>query len=53
MKGLLGFTGASVLGSVGWWAAAHFGIMTAFFVSTIASGFGMYFGRRLAEHWGA
>lgn len=53
MKGILGFTGATVLGSVGWWAAAHFGIMTAFFVSTITSGFGLYFGRRLAEHLGA
>jgi uncharacterized membrane protein YeaQ/YmgE (transglycosylase-associated protein family) len=49
METLLGLIGATVLGAVAWWAGAHVGLMTAFVLSTIGSGAGMYVGRRLAR----
>jgi hypothetical protein len=52
MKKLLGFVGATLGGAVGWWAGSAVGIMTAFMVSTVASGVGLYLGRRLADHYG-
>jgi len=45
------FLGATIAGSLGWWIGAFVGIMTAFFVSVIGSGVGMYFGRRIARHY--
>jgi hypothetical protein len=50
MQKLLGFVGASVIGSVGWWAGARVGVMTGFFVSMIGTGVGLYAGRRIADH---
>ena len=44
--------GATIGGAVGWWAGAHWGTMTAFIVSTVATGFGIFYGRRLAVHMG-
>jgi hypothetical protein len=52
MKKLLGFVGATLGGAVGWWAGSAVGIMTAFMVSTVASGVGLYLGRRLADPYG-
>jgi hypothetical protein len=52
MTKILGFVGATAGSAVGWWAGAHVGIMTAFILSTIGTGFGLYGGRRLAGHWG-
>jgi len=48
---LFSFLGATIVGSVGWWLGAFVGIMTAFFLSIIGSGVGMYLGRRLARHY--
>jgi hypothetical protein len=39
----------TITGSIGWWLASSFGIMTAFIVSTIATGFGAYYGRKFAR----
>jgi hypothetical protein len=50
MQKLLGFVGASVIGSVGWWAGARVGVMTGFFLSMIGTGAGLYAGRRIADH---
>jgi hypothetical protein len=50
MGKLLGFVGASVVGSIGWWMGAPVGFMTAFFLSMIGTGVGMYAGRRLADY---
>ena len=46
-----GFVGATVAGYVGWYLVAGFGFMTAFIVSTIASGFGMYYGAKFARKY--
>jgi len=50
MGKLLGFVGASLVGSIGWWMGASAGVMTAFFLSMIGTGLGMYAGRRLADY---
>jgi hypothetical protein len=50
MQKLLGFVGASVIGSVGWWAGARVGVMTGFFLSMVGTGVGLYAGRRVADH---
>lgn len=53
IEALLGFVGATLLGAGGWWIGEHVGVMTAFILSTVGSGAGLYFGRRLArEHLG-
>jgi hypothetical protein len=53
MSKLLALIGSVVGGSAGWALGALVGTMTAFFVSTILSGIGLYAGRRLAREWGA
>ncbi len=41
---------ASTLGSViGWWLGARVGFMTAFFLSTVGAGFGLYYGAKFAR----
>ena len=50
MKKLFGFLGTTVASTIGWYAAAKFGFMTAFFVSTIAGGVGLYYGVKAANH---
>ncbi|HEU4990365.1 MAG: hypothetical protein KGL93_11780 [Gemmatimonadota bacterium] len=44
MKKLMGTIGTFIGSTLGWYAAAKFGFMTAFFVSTIAGGVGLYYG---------
>ena len=53
MTKLLGFVGATAGGYAGWAVGALAGTFTAFIVSMIGTGFGMYWGRRLAQHFGA
>ena len=48
MSKLLTFLGATVGGAIGWWLGARVGIMTAFFVSVVGTGAGVYAGRRIA-----
>lgn len=43
--------GATLFGTVGWYLAAPAGTFTAFVVSTIATGVGIYAGRRLAARY--
>lgn len=45
---LVGSTGGSY---AGWWLGGHVGLMTAFVVSMIGTGVGLYGGRRLAERY--
>ena len=52
MRKLLGFVGATVGSAVGWWAGAHVGTMTAFMVSMVGTGAGMYAGWRGADRLG-
>lgn len=51
MVRLLMFLGATVGGAIGWWLGARAGIMTAFVVSTVLSGFGLYFARKWAVNY--
>jgi hypothetical protein len=51
METLLGFLGASILGAIGWWIGDRVGLMTAFILSTIATGIGLYAGRRIARDY--
>lgn len=51
MANLFGFLAATVLGAVGWWLGERVGFMTAFIVSTIASGVGLYVGRRFVRDY--
>jgi uncharacterized membrane protein YbhN (UPF0104 family) len=48
MSKLFGFVGATLGSSAGWWLGAHVGFMTAFFMSVLGTGAGLYAGRRLA-----
>lgn len=41
-----------ILGSLGWYAGERVGIFTAFALSMVGTGLGVYLGRRLATHWG-
>jgi len=47
MSKLIGFIGATLGGSVGWWIGAHVGLMTAFFLMIVGTGAGTYAGRRV------
>lgn len=42
-----------VLGSLGWYVGEFFGLFAAFVGSMIGTGVGIYYGKRLAESWGA
>jgi hypothetical protein len=42
----------STLGSyAGWWLGAHAGVMSAFVVSMVGTGLGIYGGRRVAQQY--
>ncbi len=49
MARLFGLVGATVGSALGWWLGEHVGLMTAFLISTVGTGAGLYFGRRVAD----
>jgi uncharacterized membrane protein YeaQ/YmgE (transglycosylase-associated protein family) len=49
MSTLLAWVGATVGGALGWWAGSSHGLFTAFVLSTVGTGVGLYLGRRLAD----
>jgi hypothetical protein len=51
MTRLFGFIGATAGGYLGWWIGAPAGVMTAFMVSMLGTGAGMYVGRKLASRY--
>lgn len=51
MRKPLGFVGALVGGTVGWWLGSYVGIMTAFVLGTVGTGVGVYVGIRVARHY--
>ncbi len=51
MARFLGIIGATIGSAIGWWLGARIGLMTAFFASTVGTGFGLYYGTRLARNW--
>jgi hypothetical protein len=52
MAKLLVLVGTTIFSGIGWWLGARHGIMTAFFVSMIGTGVGIYVGRRAADMLG-
>ena len=48
---MLSFIGATAGGAIGWWAGERVGMMTAFMLSMVGTGFGIYFGVKLARHY--
>jgi ABC-type lipoprotein release transport system permease subunit len=48
LERLLGWTGATLGGVLGWWLAASAGYIFAFVASVAGTGIGLYCGRRLA-----
>lgn len=53
MTKLLAFAGATVGSYAGWALGAPAGLFTAFVVSMIGMGAGMYWGRRIGRHYEA
>lgn len=51
MKKLCGTLGAFVGSTVGWYAAAKLGFLTAFIVSTVGGGVGLYYGVKLVRDY--
>lgn len=49
MNKVAGFIGATVGGYAGWALGERVGIMTAFFLSVIGTGLGIYLARRIAQ----
>jgi hypothetical protein len=48
MSKLLALVGGTVGGALGWWVGARIGLMTAFLLSVVGTGAGVYAGRRIA-----
>lgn len=53
MLKLYSFIGATVGSYAGWALGAPVGFMTAFMISMVGTGFGIYAGRKIAQHYGA
>lgn len=51
MTKLMSFIGATIGSAAGWWLGAKVGIMTAFMVSMVGTGIGIYFARRVADYY--
>jgi hypothetical protein len=51
MTKLFVFIGATIGGWAGWALGAPVGMFTAFAVSMVGTGVGMYYGRKAALHW--
>ena len=50
MKIIIGL-GSMIGGWIGWWLGMHVGIMTAFIVSVIGTGGGLFLTRRLLQDY--
>lgn len=50
---LFSFIGAAVGGYAGWLLGAKIGFTTAFMLSIVGTGVGMYYGRLIARNYGA
>ena len=53
MSKLFSFLGATIGGYAGWFLGARIGITTAFMLSMVGTGIGIYYGRRIARNYGA
>jgi hypothetical protein len=53
MNKFYSFLGATILGYVGWYIGAKVGMTTAFILSMVGTGVGIYYGRKIAQYYGA
>jgi phage tail tape-measure protein len=53
MLKLYSFIGATAGSYAGWALGAPVGLTTAFIISMVGTGLGIYVGRRVAHHYGA
>ena len=53
MGKLFSFIGATVGSYAGWFVGAKVGITTAFMLSMVGTGIGIYYGRLIARNYGA
>lgn len=51
MKKLFVFIGTTIGSTIGWWLGDKAGMMTAFMLSIVGTGFGMYYGIRAAQKY--
>ncbi len=51
MKKLMVMLGTTVGSGIGWWLGADVGIMTAFMLSMVGFGVGMWGAAKLAQRW--
>lgn len=49
IKALAYLVGSTAGGVIGWWIGAKFGIFTAFMLSTILGGVGMYYAHKWSK----
>ena len=52
MGKLFSFIGATIGGYAGWFVGARVGTATAFILSMVGTGIGIYYGRRIAANYG-
>lgn len=53
MRFIMGATGATLLGAIGWALGAHLNLFFAVVLSAVGGGYGLYYGRKLFdEHLG-
>jgi hypothetical protein len=53
MRKILVLVVSTIGSALGWWLGAKIGIMTAFMLSMVGLGVGVWGGTRLAARWGA
>ena len=51
MRAIFGTLGTFLAGALGWAAGQRLGLGAAVVLSAVGSGFGLYWGRRLFDHW--
>lgn len=51
MRGIFATLGTFLVGSIGWAIGARLGIGTALVLSSVGSGVGLYYGRKLFDQW--
>lgn len=51
MKKMAGFIGGTIGGYVGWYLGDHWGMMTAFVLSMIGTGIGMYYAVKFVREY--
>jgi hypothetical protein len=51
MTKFFAFIGATIGGYAGWALGATIGTATAFMISMVGTGIGIYYGRRIAQHY--